>query len=125
MLSLPILFLVIFAMGSAVAAYARSRGGNPWRWGALAVGGFLAINLLLPAVFVPAPDSPLSFWLFAGSLGWVGVVAFCARFVLGAGAEKPAGMWVCPSCKMLNQHYAVVCDACQTPYEPRKAHLQS
>jgi hypothetical protein len=43
-------------------------------------------------------------------------MAFCTRFLLGIGRAKPSGMWSCPNCKYLNQHYAVVCEACSQPY---------
>jgi hypothetical protein len=47
---------------------------------------------------------------------WVGVIAVCTRFLIGMSREKPGGMWSCPNCKYLNQHYAVVCEACQQPF---------
>jgi len=46
---------------------------------------------------------------------WIGVIALCTRFLLGIRREKPSGMWPCPNCKYLNQHYAVICEACQQP----------
>ncbi len=52
-----------------------------------------------------------------GSLGvGLGIIAFCARFLLGRSLEKPSGMWSCANCKYLNQHYAVICEACKQPY---------
>jgi hypothetical protein len=35
---------------------------------------------------------------------------------LGRSLEKPSGMWSCKNCKYLNQHYSVICEACQQPY---------
>ena len=50
------------------------------------------------------------------SYAWIGAVALRTRFLIGRGGEKPSGMWSCPNCKYLNQHYAVVCEACKQPY---------
>lgn len=111
---LEIVFLII--SGGAVASYARTRGGQPAIWGTVAIAGYVLFLYVLPFVLKPAPDSDTHIWLLAGGLGWVGAVAFCARFLLGAGSKKPSGMWTCPSCKFLNQHYAVFCEACKQPY---------
>ena len=110
--------LLIVATGG-IAAYARGRGGNPFVWGSLGVGGYVVINYLGPVIMVSLgrpldPDSRL--WLFVVAATWVGIVAFCARFLLGSRGEKPSGMWSCPNCKYLNQHYAVICEACKHPY---------
>ena len=111
--------LVLFLTTGGIAAYARGRGGNPWLWGSLSVGGHLLIQFMGP--FVPA--------LLGQSIGengllavviaswvWIGAIAFCARFLLGRGMEKPDGMWSCKNCKYLNQRYAVICEACREPY---------
>jgi hypothetical protein len=112
-----IVLLIVAATG--IAAYARGRGGNPYVWGSLGVGGYAVINYLVPAIMASLGrplDSDSRLWLFVAAAAWVGLIAFCARFLLGRTQEKPSGMWSCPNCKYLNQQYAVICEACQQPY---------
>src|SRR5215475_6158988 len=115
------MLIIVFLLLStgAIAAYARSRGGNPFVWGAISVAGFLLIQFaggyILGLLHIAA-DGDSSWLLVAISVGWVGIIAFCTRFLLGAGRPKPSGMWSCPNCKYLNQHYAVVCEPCSRPY---------
>jgi len=112
------IFLIIIVAGG-IATYARARGGNPTLWGAIAIGGYALINYVLPVIlaYLGRPVSPDSrIWFFGVAAAWVAVVAFCARFLLGSGREKPSGMWSCPNCKYLNQQFAVVCEACRQPY---------
>jgi hypothetical protein len=111
---LEIVFLILAASG--IAAYARGRGGNPWLFGGLAVAGYVLLVDILPIVARLSPDSDNRIWTIAGGVAWVGVIAFCARFLLGSGRKKPSGMWTCPNCKFLNQHYAIMCEACRQPY---------
>jgi len=108
-----IIFLIVVV--SAIANFARGRGGSPVLWGILAVCGYLGFmwGLALALGFAGIRDSILP--LVAG-WGWLGAVALWTRFGLGMSKDKPDGMWNCPNCRMLNQHYAVVCEACQTPY---------
>jgi hypothetical protein len=108
--------ILLIVAGSTIAAYARARGGNPWFWGSLAMGGYFVLAYVAPVFLRVSPDSDARIWTLGAALAWVGVVAFCARFLLGAGAKKPSGMWTCPNCKYLNQHYAVICEACKHPY---------
>ena len=110
--------LLIVAAGG-IGAYARGRGGNPVAWGSLGIGGYVVIAYLGPVIMASFgrpvdPDSRI--WLILVAAAWVGIVAFCARFLLGSTREKPSGMWSCPNCKYLNQQYAVICEACQQPY---------
>jgi len=112
------IFLLLITTGG-IAAYARGRGGNPWVWGSLSVVGHLAIQFLGP--FVPALlgrpiDQNGLLLVVLASWAWIGVVAFCARFLIGMKMEKPDGMWSCKNCKYLNQRYAVICEACKEPY---------
>ncbi len=110
--------LLIVAAGG-IAAYARGRGGNPIVWGGLGVGGYAFLNYVLPVIliYLHRPlNSDSRMWLFMVAAAWVGIVAFCARFLLGSSREKPSGMWSCPNCKYLNQQYAVICEACRQPY---------
>jgi hypothetical protein len=110
--------LLIVAPGG-IGAYARGRGGNPIVWGSLGVGGYVAIAYLRPVImasFARPLDPNDRLWLVAGGAAWLGIIAFCARFLLGRSLEKPSGMRSCSNCKYLNQHYAVICEACQQPY---------
>ena len=112
------IFLLLITTGG-IAAYARGRGGNPWVWGSLSVVGHLAIQFLGPFVTAllgrPIDQNGLLLVVLA-SWAWIGVVAFCARFLIGMKMEKPDGMWSCKNCKYLNQRYAVICEACKEPY---------
>lgn len=111
--------VLLIVAGGGIAAYARGRGGNPVVWGALGIGGYLGIEFFGPLV-MRSLGSPLTrdstVWVFVVAAGWLGIVAFSARFLLGSTREKPSGMWSCRNCKYLNQAYAVVCEACQQPY---------
>jgi hypothetical protein len=120
-----ILFLFISTGG--IAAYARARGGNPYLWGTISVAGFLLVQFLGGVVLGTlglARDENAQLMVIVLSYAWVGAVALCTRFLIGRGGEKPSGMWSCPNCKYLNQHYAVVCEACKQPYATvAKAHV--
>ena len=111
--------ILLVAAASGIAAYARGRGGNTYVWGGLGVAGYIFIAYVLPMILASlhrplAPDAGV--WLFVASLAWLGVVAFCARFLLGRSREKPPGMWSCPDCTYLNKQYSVFCEACKRPY---------
>jgi hypothetical protein len=115
------MLLIVFLIVStgAISAYARSRGGKPYLWGTLSVAGCLLIQFgggfILAALHIPLDaDAP---WIILGmSCGWVGLMALCTRFLIGMNRPRPSGMWSCPNCSFLNQHYAVVCEACSQPY---------
>ena len=112
------IFLLIVTTGG-IAAYARGRGGNPWLWGTLSVVGHLLIQFLggfTLGLLGRANDENALLALAILSWVWVGIIAFCARFLLGIGMQKPDGMWSCSNCKYLNQRYAVICEACRQPY---------
>jgi hypothetical protein len=114
---LEIVLLIITTGG--IAAYARARGGNPWLWGSLSVVGHLLISFAGGVLFKATGDGrneDVAWALIIASWAWVGIIALCTRFLLGMGREKPTGVWSCPSCKYLNQQYAVICEACQQPY---------
>jgi len=110
--------LLILAAGG-IGAYARGRGGNPIVWSTLGIGGYVVIAYLGPVIaasFGRPVDPDSRIWLVLGGGAWLGVISFCARFLLGRSLEKPSGMWSCSNCKYLNQHYAVICEACKQPY---------
>jgi len=112
------IFLLFITTGG-IAAYARGRGGNPWLWGALSVAGHLVIQFLggvVLGLLGRSRDANGPLIVVIASWASVGIVAFCARFLLGMGREKPGGMWSCKNCKYLNQHYAVISEACREPY---------
>lgn len=111
---LEIAFLMIATGG--VAAYARGRGGNPWLWGSVAITGYVVVEYILPPIVRVTPESDTALMFLWGGFAWMGVVALCARFVLGSGKKQASSMWTCPNCKYLNQRYAVICEACQRPY---------
>lgn len=113
-----VVFLLVLTTGG-VAAYARARGGSPWIWGSLCIVGYLLIQFgggFLIGVLGYGQDENATVVVVVASWAWIGIIAFCARFLVGASKAKPDGMWSCPHCRYLNQHYAVVCDACQQPY---------
>jgi phosphotransferase system glucose/maltose/N-acetylglucosamine-specific IIC component len=113
--------ILLIAATAGITSLARGRGGNPWLWGTLTVVGYFLVPGLIGFlwhVLKPAPmsrdDAQLLFFIVA--IAWVAVLAFCARFILGAKYAKPEGMWSCPHCSYLNQPYAVICEACRQPY---------
>jgi hypothetical protein len=123
-------FILLIAATSGIAALARGRGGNPWLWGAMTVIGYFVVPFLVAlfAALCGANASHLKedaqLWFFVSAIAWVAVLAFCARFLLGRKYANPGGMWSCPSCRYLNQPYAVICEACRQPYEPRASSVQ-
>ena len=111
--------LILFLTTGGIASYARGRGGNPWLWGSLSVVGHLLIQFggaFVLGILGRSTQEDLTWAIVVASWVWIGIVAFCARFLLGMSMEKPGGMWSCSNCRYLNQHYAVVCEACQRPY---------
>lgn len=114
--------ILLFVVTGGITAFARGRGGNPWVWGVLTVVGYFLVPLVVTFVAVLLGADPKSvkadaqLWFFASAIAWVAIMGFCARFLLGHGRKKPSGMWSCPNCKYLNQHYAVICEACKHPF---------
>ena len=114
--------ILLIVVTGGIAAFARGRGGKPWLWGALTVVGYFLVPLVVTWLAIAFGASPRAvkenaqLWFFVSAIGWVALLAFCARFVLGRSYEKPSGMWSCPNCKYLNKQYAVICEACQQPY---------
>jgi hypothetical protein len=112
---LGVVFLI--AATTTVGAYARGRGGKPWLWGGIALGGYLFLWLFVPYFH---PSGLGSDWEWIGMIlpwAWIGLVAIYARFGLAAGRGGPSGRWSCPNCKFLNYKYAVVCEACKQPWD--------
>jgi len=113
---------LLIAATAGIAAFARGRGGQPWLWGTLTVVGYFAVPFLVSffAVALGADRRTMQenaqLLFFIAAVSWVAVLAFCARFLLGRGYEKPNGMWSCANCKYLNKQYAVICEACRQPY---------
>ena len=113
---------LLIAAAAGIAAFARGRGGKPWLWGTLTVVGYFVVPFLIRFLVLKLSANPMNMresdqlLFFISAVSWVAIVAFCARFLLGRGYEKPSGMWSCPNCKYLNKQYAVICEACQLPY---------
>ncbi len=114
--------ILLIVVTGGIAAFARGRGGKPWLWGTLTVVGYFLVPFLVSffAVLLGADPKGVKedaqLWFFGSAIAWVAVLAFCARFVLGRNYTKPDGMWSCANCKYLNKQYAVICEACRTPY---------
>jgi hypothetical protein len=111
--------IALIVTTGGIAGYARARGGNPWLWGSLSLGGHLLIQFvggMILGILGYSGNQDAIWILIVASWAWIGVIALCTRFLLGIRHEKPSGMWSCPNCKYLNQHYAVICEACQQPY---------
>src|SRR5579863_3688980 len=115
-----IVLLIIVTGG--IVSLARGRGGKPWLWGALTVVGYFLVPFVVSMLAVIGGANPRGIqeneyiWFYASALAWVGILAFCARFLLGRGYAKPDGMWPCKNCNYLNKQYAVICEACRQPY---------
>lgn len=113
---------LLIAAAAGIAAFARGRGGKPWLWGTLTVVGYFVVPFVIRILVLKLSANPMSMresgqlLFFISAVSWVAIVAFCARFLLGRGYEKPSGMWSCRNCKYLNKQYAVICEACQLPY---------
>jgi hypothetical protein len=114
--------ILLIAATVGIAGFARARGGTPWLWGTLTVVGYFLAPFLVTLCAVLFGTNPkvvkqdAQLWFYVSAIAWVAVLAFCARFLLGRHRQKPSGMWSCPNCKYLNQHYAVICEACKQPY---------
>jgi hypothetical protein len=110
------------AATSGIVALARGRGGKPWVWGTLAVLGYFAFPAVVAFFAAAFGADPASIkgnsqlWFFVSAAAWIGILTFCARFLLGRGYAKPDGMWSRKNCKYLNKQYAVICEACREPY---------
>lgn len=102
---------------SAIAGFARTRGGSSLLWGGVALGGYLLLLFGVAFALAFAKRGTDSILPSLAAWAWIGLVALWTRFGIGAGRAKPDGMWVCHNCKFLNQHYAVICEACQQPFE--------
>jgi hypothetical protein len=122
------LFVLVLAL-VGIVRMARTRGASSWLYGLLAgvgwfVLGILVANLLALLGFV-APAGNLTFgatlvatvipWL------WVGLVGLYVRFGVGRGVESPSGSWSCPSCRSINQSYALKCDSCGEAFNGGRA----
>ena len=89
---------LLIAATAGIAAFARGRGGKPRLWGTLMVVGYFVVPFLVRFLALKLAASPLDIsengqlLFFISAVSWVAIVAFCARFLLGRGYEKPSGM---------------------------------
>ena|SRR5436305_11204673 len=106
----------LIVAATAIAALARGRGASPFIAGATAVTGWIFFRFLAPA-FVPPGEA--RFWLaLPGSWAWVALVAGYLKFVVAVGGPKPDSKWNCANCRFLNNRSAIICEACQQPWQP-------
>jgi hypothetical protein len=120
---LKILALALVASTSAIAGLARARGENALFWGGINAAGFLFLPVFVMFVLVPKYFDPFvapehrPFWFFVSVVLWVASLAVYIRFFSGRKRAHPNGMWTCPNCSYLNKEYALVCEACERPFQ--------
>ena len=118
-----ILIAALVAWTVTIAGLARARRENPLFWGGICAAGFLLMPALVMFVLVPKfMDATFArerrpFWFIVSTVLWVGFLALYLRFFAGGRLPKPGGMWSCPNCKYLNQERALICEACQQPFQ--------
>jgi hypothetical protein len=116
---LEIVFLIVTTGG--IAAYARGRGGNPWLWGTISVAGHLLIQFLVLALLQEEQRSRRQYGHFHRLLR----LGRCGRawhsIFAGERPGKAVGHMQLFNCKYLNQHYAVICEACSQPFRRSEA----
>jgi hypothetical protein len=118
-----LIFAVLFVAIAAISSFARARGGNALYWAGITAGGCAV--LALSVIFFSARIDPdlstrdeTAVYSYLGLAGaWLSVVTIYVWVFLGRKRVKPAGVWSCPNCKYLNKEYALVCEACQAPFE--------
>ena len=120
-----VLFFLLCAAISSIAALARGRGANPWLWGAVGVLGYFgglfgaaALLSLIPSVHYRQGFANFAVTVCSAVAPWVGVglVAAYVRFSKGKGKPQPSSKWVCKNCFYTNGRYAVICEACKEPW---------
>lgn len=118
-----LIFAGLFVAIAAISSLARARGGNALYWAGITALGcaVLAVSVM---VFSARIDPDLStrdetaVYSYLGLAGaWLALVTMYVWVFLGRKRAKPAGMWSCPNCKYLNKEYALVCEACEAPFE--------
>lgn len=114
------IFLLIGAI-SAIALFARGRGGSPWVWGTVAVIGFVVLRIGGAAFVASFQEVPFEIALLSTIASWIGVglVFLYVRFVMGRGRPQPTGMWACTNCTYLNKAGMQFCEACKQPWSPK------
>jgi hypothetical protein len=121
--TLRLIIIAIVVGVAAISALAKARGANPKFWGGVSLLGavaFPSVVLFLVAYFGQYPslfNVETPFWLFVSFISWFGLLAVCVRFVVGRRRPNPHARWSCPNCKYLNQHYALICEACGLPFQ--------
>jgi hypothetical protein len=112
------LFVLALALG-AIVRIAKVRGATPWVWALVAGGGYLVLGVVAQAGLAAAealPPSGLRATAFVAALvaPWIPValVLLYVRFAVGRRGDGPFGRWTCPSCRSINEQYALKCESC-------------
>lgn len=100
---------------SGIVTLALRKGKDPVLFGGMALGGWFVLRVW---TFLPhrGENWLAIFWIAAWV--WVALVGGYLRFVVGAGKPKPDSKWNCANCRYLNDSTAIVCEACQQPWQP-------
>ena len=117
---IEIIALVLASIG--IARFTKGRGGSPVVMVTLAVVGFLVISFLGGAA---ASSDNARIGVALSAWGWIGAVALFARFVIGADRPSPGVSWICSNCHFTNDHHSNVCAACEQPWAPYQAPVET
>jgi hypothetical protein len=121
LLKLPL--FAIIAATAAITALAKARGADPVFWSAVTLIGapfFSVLVLFLVEYFGEYPtivNPESTFYLIISAGAWFAFVALYVRFWVGRRRASPHAMWSCPNSRYLNQPYALICEACNQPFQ--------
>ncbi|PYT37659.1 MAG: hypothetical protein DMF52_01785 [Acidobacteria bacterium] len=107
--------LVLIVALPVIAAIAKGRGASPWVAGLIALGGHVALPMLMVVLFGRTESTLLTAMVV--SYVWLALVAAYYRFMVGKGRPQPTGIWSCKNCSYTNKPYALSCGACGKPWE--------
>ena len=121
LLKLPL--VAVIAATSAIAALAKARGAEPFFWAGVTLIGapFFSLLVLFLVEYLGGYPSIVNaestFYLIVSAGVWFALVALFVRFWVGHRRPNPHAMWSCPNCRYLNQHYSLVCEACNQAFQ--------